>query len=427
MHLSLPAIESAVDAHIANERYEDALNMMVIGVHQHYTLPQLAHKFLYLPYLDQKIQQLADVLAKSAVTTADQPLSINTLIIATVLGEVGGHSRVIADVIREVPQPTLVLTDTFLSSRAAGYMEWVLETYKDASVIVLPQQYSLWSKCQALFKLTERLQPRNILYFNHHQDPIPFVGTVHHPGSKKTLIHHCDHNPSLGNTLTNVMHVDFTEELADTCSKHLDRSSLVLPLYAPDMGKKNFSPITNRNFSVVTSGTSNKFARTGVTSLESIAQTILNCVEGKFFHIGPIDEVWVASIKDYLQQRSIDPQRFVPLGSVASLWGALVDLDAHVYLGSAPIGGGRAAAEAQGAGYPVVFFRANDPGSALEVESIYADRQLGWRSLDELSNVLSSTYSNISYSSELARKHYEQRLSLAAFKRVLNEVTNNLS
>lgn len=422
MFISLPTLEADIDILIAAERYNDALANIVVGVHNNHKLPEAAHKFLYYPQFDRQMQQLSDVLVRTGAPASAQPVGENTLIIATEMYPVGGHSRVVADVARESPSPTVVLTDMFSSYRKTpDHLNWLLETLEYASVIVLPQP-SLWAKCRALSLLTQRLQPRSILYFNHHQDPIPFVGTLGHAASRKTLVHHCDHNPSLGNTLAGIGHADFTDELAHTCAKHLHRETSVLPLYVSDAGKKSFEPIEGNAFSVVTSGTHIKFARSGELALQRIAHTVLTHVRGQFFHIGPIDGEWVAEIKSHLESNDIDPTRFNALGSVPSLWTSLAQLDAHLYLGSAPVGGGRAAIEAQGCGYPVAFFRGSDPDSALAVDSVYASKELGWGNLAELSTLLKSLGPQQATLSADARALYEQCYSRDEFVRVLKEL-----
>ena len=113
MFISLPSIENDIHNLIQESRYNDALANMVVGVHNHYTLPEAEHKFLYYPIFDQQIQTLADVLNASDQAATPQPCGNNTLVIATEMHQVGGHSKVISDVMRELPQPTLVLTDLF--------------------------------------------------------------------------------------------------------------------------------------------------------------------------------------------------------------------------------------------------------------------------------------------------------------------------
>jgi len=422
MFATLPDIESHIDALIASSQYNDAIVNILVGVNNHMNLPSAARKFLYYPNFDRQMQDLSEALLSKAQQTAQEKLTDNTLIIASEMYPVGGHSRVIADIVREVQSPIIVLTDMFWTFRnTPNRLNWLIESMGDVTVIVLPQ-LTPWAKCQGLFRLTQQLQPSNILYFNHHQDPIPFVGTLGHKGSRKTLVHHCDHSPSLGNTLNNVQHVDFIEEMAQTCAKHLGKNTFTLPLHVQDRGKKNFPPLRGSNFSTVTSGTHVKFARTGEMSLQNIAQTVLASVQGNFFHIGEINNEWVMEIKSYLASVGLEPDRFVPLGQVPSVWNTLAELDAHIYIGSAPKGGGRAAIEAQGCGYPLLFFRVDDQGPALASDSLYASKQLGWSTLAELSTLLAEVGIEHKALSFAARALYEQHYSRDKFIRVLKEI-----
>jgi hypothetical protein len=425
MFASLPVLESHVDQLITDGAFNDALVNIMVGVHNYNKQAEQARKFLYFPHFDQQLEQLSKALLCSNSDVAERPLRHNTLIVATEMYQVGGHSRVIADVAREVSSPTIVLTDIFWTLRKTpDYVNWILDTLPDATVIVLPQ-LTFWKKCQALHQLTQRLQPRDIFYFNHHEDPIPFVGTIGHLGSRKTLIHHCDHSPSLGNTLCGMRHADFTEEMSKTCSGHLSRDAVVLPLYVADGGVKTFPPIKSHHFSVVTSGTHIKFARVGEMALQNIVRTVLSNVGGQFFHIGPIDGDWINEIKAYLESIHIDSNRFVALGPVASVWGTLAGLDAHLYLGSAPVGGGRAAIEAQGCGYPVAYFKVADQGPAIGANSIYASAELGWANLSELASVLQAVGAEHTRWSAQARLCYKQKYSHSEFVRVLNAITGH--
>jgi len=422
MFAILPDIESHIDALIASSQYNDAIVNILVGVNNHMNLPSAARNFLYYPNFDRQMQNLSDALVAELQPTTQNNLTDNTLIIASEMYPVGGHSRVIADIVREVPSPIIVLTDMFWTFRTTpNRLNWLIESMGDTTIIVLPQ-LTPWAKCQGLYRLTQQLQPSNILYFNHHQDPIPFVGTLGHKGSRKTLVHHCDHSPSLGNTLNGVQHVDFVKEMAKTCAQHLGKDTFMLPLHVQDRGKKDFPPITGSNFSAVTSGTHIKFARTGEMSLQNIAQTVLSCIQGNFFHIGEIDHEWVAEIKSYVASVGLEPDRFVPLGQVPSVWNTLANLDAHIYIGSAPKGGGRAAIEAQGCGYPLLFFRVDDQGPALGSDSLYASKQLGWSTLAELSTLLVEVGIQHKALSLAARALYEQHYSRDEFTRVLKEI-----
>lgn len=425
MFSHLPEIEAHIQNLVDEHRYDDALANIVVGVHNHYKLPQVAHKQLYYPVFDRQIEALTATLAAANPPSgpASEP-SRNTLVIATELYPVGGHSKVVEDLMHELESPTLVLTDMFGSYRKEPlHLLRLFELFGEASLIVLPQP-SMWARCRALLKLVQRLNPQAIFHLNHHQDPIGLIGSGSHAGSRKTLVHHSDHNPSLGCTLPGLTHLDFSDELAAICSRELHTPTSILPLYVPDGGLKNFAPVEGNKFSIVTSGTHVKFTRTGELALHKIVQTVLTCTSGDFIHIGPMDKGWQAEVRNHLQVHQIDPDRFRPLGAVPSLWESMLALDAHVYLGSAPVGGGRAALEAQGCGYPLVFHRGADRESLIAVESIYAEKALGWTTLGELAQLMSSVGSTLPQLSAQSRAFYERFFSRAQFRRVLGNVAH---
>ena len=416
MFVELKEIQLYIDELIDNKQYNDALANIVIGVHNSFNSEEFRHKHLYYQKFDSQMMEMSKIFQSSY----QRSVQANVLIVVTELYQVGGHSRVVEDIVDEVESAIIVLTDLFWSyKKNLNHLNWILDRFKNHTVIVL-QQTTLLLKCQELFNLVSRLRPGNIIYMQHHQDPIPFVGTLGYSASRKTLIHHCDHTPSLGNTLDGVAHVDFTDELAHICSEKLQREALVLPLYVADSGRKIFPEFDKINFSVVTSGTSIKFARYGNLSLASIALRVLSLIEGNFFHIGPIDSQWVIDIKCYLAENNINPDRFFSLGAVESLWGAILNLDAHFYIGSAPVGGIRAAIEAQGCGYPVLYFKDEANPEIMKVDSMYASEELGWATVDELIEIIADARHRHSDLSVRSRKFYQSKFSIGKFREALD-------
>jgi hypothetical protein len=193
-------------------------------------------------------------------------------------------------------------------------------------------------------------------------------------------------------------------------------------MHVPDQGCRKITAIEGREFSVVTSGRAGKFTSTGALSLQNIVQTVLGTIDGSFYFIGPLQDEWIASIRAQLSPAGIDPERFVPLGLVGSLWERLLTLDASFYLGSAPIGGGRAAIEAQGSGLPTLFFTGFEAGSLIENYSVYADARLGWATLDELAALLCAVAPRAIEHGTGARRYYEDNFSETHFRGCLEEL-----
>jgi hypothetical protein len=418
----LESVCAAVDESIRSGNLNQALLQIASGVHQHYRLPEVSHHTLYYPGLDRRLVRLAERLAHGQPATLARAAPEGQLLIATELYALGGHTRVLEDMARELAQPTIVLTDLFQScEQDPSKLAWVKGLFPHANVLVLPAG-SYLQKCEMLHHFTLALNPRGIVYFGHHQDPIPFVATLSSPAPHKLFIHHGDHNPSLGCTIESLRHVDLSDGVREVCAAHLGANATTLPLYVEDQGAKSFSPVLGADCSVVTSGHPAKFARSGAVALQQIVQTTLATVRGKHFHIGPLEADWVEQIRAALQAVGTDPSRFVHLGWVPSLWKSLKALDAALYIGSAPLGGGRAAVEAQGCGYPIAYFE-NLEHTALPANNpLYASRALKWSTTAELAEVLLAAAPQHAALSAAARALYEEGFSRLPFRRALIEM-----
>jgi hypothetical protein len=423
--LALELVEDAaqIDHLITAGQYEQALTHIVGCVNATFLQPGVVHHALYYPRLDVHLSRMAEILSSQQAPMPSRMMKENHLIIATELYRVGGHSKVVEEVARELPNAVIVLTDIFRNrARNPAAFDWIESTYSMAQVVDLPRA-SLWQSAQNLASFAHQLQPSSIWYFNHHQDPIPFIGTLGIEGPSKLLLHHCDHNPSLGATLRDVVHVDITDSLQQACSDRLGAPTELLRLYVADQGLKFFSTVAGTDYSVVTAGRPGKFARNGELALSKIIATTLSTVRGMHYHIGPLDAEWQQEIKTTLSQRGLSSERFISLGAVPSLWSTLLEIDAAVYIGSAPVSGGRGAVEAQGCGLPVLPFTGFEPGSLLADFSSYADVGLGWSDLLSLTDQLRSLGNRHTQLSRAAREFYEAQFSHDGFRRQVKRLS----
>jgi hypothetical protein len=266
------------------------------------------------------------------------------------------------------------------------------------------------------------LRPRSISYLGHHQDPIPFVATLRRAKPRKIFFHHGDHNPSLGCTLAALRHVDLSPAAQHACEGRLGHGVHLLPMHVEDLGCKPAAAVQGQQFSVVTSGHPAKFARSGEFALHEIVRAALGAVRGRFFHIGPLDDEWIAQIRAHLARHDLDPARFVPMGMVPSVWAALKTIDAAFYLGSAPVAGGRASVEAQGCGLPVLFFNGFATGPLVENYSLFANPSLGWSGVEALSALLRRVGDRQLELSAEARRFYEANFSREKFQGALAQL-----
>lgn len=419
-------IDQAIAAQLAQGDHPNAMRSLAAGVHHTYRQPEFERATLYYPQLDRHIEQLARLLpvTKPAPGKAHRgsPQRSGALIIATELYELGGHSRVLEDISHEVDRAVVVLTDLFDTyDRQPEMIDKLTQRFRHCTLVVVPSG-SGWAKAQNLRRFAEAMRPRHILYFGHHQDPIPYVATLSMPQTRKVLFHHGDHNPSLGCTLPGLVHVDLSKGAQDVCASHLPTPPRLLPLHAPDHGVKVFPDIVGNDYSVASSGHPAKFTRHGPLALQEIVRAALGAVRGAYHHIGPLDDSWVQEIRQHLGAHAIDPVRFVHHGLVPSLWDRLKAIDAAIYIGSAPIGGGRAAIEAQGCGYPLAYFESAQAYGLADNECLYASRDLKWATPEELAAVLAAAGPRQRELSRQARQLYLDTHSHRQFKHALKQL-----
>ena len=123
-----------------------------------------------------------------------------------------------------------------------------------------------------------------------------------------------------------------------------------------DRGKKS-GKINNSKIKFASVGGENKVTFEG--PLDHAAR-ITNCLKPDtihtFVHIGRLNDKSLEKIHFQLEKNSIDPSRFENITWVPSVWEALLDLNIHSLIATAPLGGGRTAIEAQGAGIPVLHY-----------------------------------------------------------------------
>ena len=421
-NLLLDDVDAEVAAHLKRGDPPSAMRSIAAGVHRTYLLPEFARAALYYPQLDRHMEQLAAQLqsGKAPATEGRRPeMRQGALIIATELYDLGGHSRVLEDVSHEVDRAVLVLTDLFDTyAKQPALLEQLVQRFRHCTVVALPPG-SGWDKAHDLRLLADAMKPRQVLYFGHHQDPIPYVGTLSLPQTRKVLFHHGDHNPSLGCTIGELIHVDLSEGARKECAIHLPHAPGLLPLHASDLGAKVFPEVHGAAFSVASSGHPAKFVRSGPLALQAIVAAALGAVGGVYHHIGPLDSDWVEEIRHHLRAQTIDPNRFVHHGLVPSLWEHLKTLDAAIYIGSAPIGGGRAAIEAQGCGYPLAYFEKAQAYGLADNTGLYASSSLKWATADELAQVLAHAGAHHRELSLQARQLYLNHHSVAHFRAAL--------
>lgn len=431
----LEDIEEKVQHLLESENPDQAMIAMANAISSHYHQPGIINHALYYPVFDVYVEQLADRLKQarqSALSDASKPSEegsetsgdrAGTLIVATELYQVGGHSRLLELLVKSVQYPKVVLTDLFGTyQNKPSEADWIRQRLGKVPLVIL-NEGNLWQKAMKLADIVDADQPEHIWYVQHQQDVVALVGTLPDMNSRKILLHHADHNPSLGCTLEQVVMVDVTEQAQQTSINSLGRHSHRLPLYVADRGPRAPSAtLPLEKMSVVSAGRQGKFLFSGPLAWPLVVAAALRTVGGNFFHIGELNDANINAVRQHLKQQGINPARFRSLGQVASVWETLKTLDAQVYIGSAPFSGGTSAVEAQGCGYPVLPYTGFEEGSLLSDFSSYADVGLGWHDVEELAEQLKKVAEELPERREEARAFYEQHFSKSVFEAAIQEI-----
>lgn len=382
--------------------------------------PDLAGARIYLPALDRLVDQIGRRLALAAIDPNMGSASNRSLFIATELYAGGGHTRLLCDIAAHGGSSALVvMTDAFGNAASGKWQgEGVIALLGGVPLTLLPPG-SLVEKTVTLKQLMAKLAPARIYLLAHHEDVVAYAACSSGLGIPTLLVHHCDHNPALGTTAEHYIHVDVSRTLHALCSCHLNRPTFHLPLFAPDMGVKNFRyPL--QAISTVTSGSPVKFVAEGALAYHGVVADILNETSGRHIHIGALPEAYVGHIRKHLAARGMAPDRFEHIQQVPSLWNALQNLDAHIYVTSFPTGGLRAATEAHGCGYPIACYLPAEDRPFLSHLADYSPATAYWNDTGSLRSALRQLGANHAKAASEARQFYLNNFSESQFTRALS-------
>lgn len=320
----------------------------------------------------------------------------------------GGHTRVMADLIRADPRRLHHVVFTNLFNRSDSDLYTAEFERLGARITILAKGPAL-DRLRQLLALLAGAPPSRVFLFNHHQDAIAVAGVAGVDRHERIFVHHCDHNFCLGVFLPQVVHVDL-----HTMGFHRCRHSLGLteniywPLTCADSpDRRQGSFLGSGGLVTCCCGTGNKFVgHYPINYFDTVAER-LHRIGGKHVHIGPIDPPHRQHLAAQLQARGVALDRFVYLQSVPDLRQALREQRVDLYLVSFPLGGGRALIEAMAAGVPVVG-HANHRDKLLGGADLLPQEAPVWTEVSELIGILGSlTPERLESLSRVSRARYE--------------------
>jgi len=412
-HLDLSAFEPTINALLSDNQHNEILTLIYKSISAIKLQPEFIGTKVFTPYFDQVLEaiefEFTSVIARER--------KVANVVIASEVYDYGGHTKVIQEILASVDNPILIITDIYDRFAKNHLFEKVASLF-NCPVLILPSEAYL-DKAKRLAAFINSCA-KNVFVLTHHEDAVAIAACQKALDAKYYFVHHADHNPALGNTVSHFNHVDLFEPMAKLCAQDLNKSVIFLPTSSHDSGAKTFDyPI--QQFSTVTAGSAGKFAMSGDLSLSSIVQESLQTCGGKHYHFGELSAEQVQLIQASLAQASIDSALFVYMGNVPSLWESLLAIDAHIFLGSAPTPGGKSNLEASGAAYPLLAYV---PADAPRYLYVGAEAQIGltWSTLNTLSLGLRAIMAEHARFSQQSRQFYVSNCSSGMFKQKLMQL-----
>jgi tetratricopeptide (TPR) repeat protein len=361
MNHDLIAFESSIERLIEAGEFDSALAALRALVEAVIHDPAATGSVLRSSTLDAICQRIGaislDYVRSENLCPPRAEPQAEVIILATELHNIGGHSRVVEDIIRALPDKrVLILLSDFFCSE----YEFALDRFTALGVEVRRPERGQYVEHLAWTQMQLACHPdAQVMVFNHHAD-VAAIAAIQPDLNREVLFcHHGDHHLCLGASLSWTRHVDlFAAHCVDCRGAGL--AAEFWPLSVEDPGAR---PHEARDFVAAgqllscSSGHDAKFLTPYPFHYWDLLPQLLKASEGKHVHIGPLSEEVLTAIHQGLASEGIEAQRFTHISWVDNLGQTLKQLGVDLYIGSFPIGGSRACIEAMAAGIPVITHR----------------------------------------------------------------------
>ncbi|MAZ69718.1 MULTISPECIES: hypothetical protein [Porticoccus] len=412
MAINNSAIQN-ITSYIAAEKINKALrkiqwSVLKIISDDHYTAA------IYdSPELDLLCEKIGKYVAKK-IQDSDSPSHNKTtqhsvVIVCSRLQVSGGHTRVIEDFIRHLPNNDLLVLVTEVPARSDREHAGRRLTELGAMV----EWCGRGNLEKRLYWLGRRLlsaNPKDIFLFNHHEDSVAVAAMQVAKQAKVHFYHHGDHHLSLGVHLTGAEHIDIHAFGYENCRNKLGIvRNTYFPLVTEDRGARpdSIGFLAGDHLVTCTAAGKNKveIKHADISYIDFIPK-LLSSSKGRHIHIGKLSWFARCRIRRSIQRLGLKQSAFVYIPWVQSVWDTLHEQKVDIYISSFPITGGRTLIEAMGSGTPVVLY--NNPKSRLlsGIDLVYPAAFI-WSTESNLLDYLQSlTAVKLLTESKLARGHF---------------------
>lgn len=416
----LDRLELTVSTCIDRGEIESALNLLVVYAQARWHDPGTLTRLFGSARLDE----LCLKIGRAAVPAipSDGGTRETSVYVASHLAGHGGHTHVLESAVMAdaTARRVILLTDMFNHAD----VETLRQRFERTCEFRAAPHGSLPAKLKWLSEQLLELQPQNILLFNHHEDAVMIAAMAHWLGrSSVFFIHHADTNLCYGANLPGAVHIDL-HNIGFECCRDFEgiKDNVYLPLSIKE--KKFRDPDFNFKAKGVlrtcSSGSYNKFS--GRYAFQYIDLIVLRfkAEAGTHLHIGGIPPQELERLRSVLVAADIDPDRFVHVPWVESVWTTLVDRNVDLYISSFPLSGGLATVEAMGSGTPILAHRSDMSRFHGGVDVMYPS-VLTWRNAREFEAAIAGvTAERLQLDSREATDWFRKHHSLKVMGEQLN-------
>jgi hypothetical protein len=331
--------------------------------------------------------------------------------LASNLHPVGGHTLHLLDMVAARPQMDhLVLCTDFHHQDRDG----VETLIAGAGATIIWGQAGRGLAClEWLLTAIASERPAQIFLWGHPEDAALYAAALPDLADQVAFIHHSDHCFSLGPYLEGVVHVDLHAHGHACCRHQLGiADGVLLSLVCADRGRRDPSRafMEKGELTTASAGAAYKFKKleSGSLCYGTLIADRLRLIPGRHYHIGLLDTGQAGFIRSCLARDGIDPDRFIIMGNVSSVWDSMQDLGVDLFIGSFPIGSGRTAIEVIGSGTPLIH-HANPHARLLWINDIAGPDNPVFHTREQFLDLLVGlTPASLAQRGEQARAYYER-------------------
>lgn len=414
---STEKLRNSLDSEIAKGELDSALALVQRVVDQVYCEPINTARAFGSKLLDDYCQKIGKInwqriSGNTPPTPSGQDDSENTVVfIASRLYSAGGHTAVIADIIRLGPKAkSIILITGTVGKTDLAAIQNRFAGIPQALFICAPRGNRL-GKLNWLQRQLLEIKPATVWLFNHEQDSVAIAAVQPDAGYRLRYYHHGDHHLCLGVYLTYADHIDPHPMGFHNCRESLGiRGNRYLPLVISDQGKPSNENTPTLGTGLITCTATNpkKVEAPYFIRYADVVPELLHVTHGKHVHIGPLNPLTLFRIRNGIRKLGLSKDQFIHVPYVPSVWKALISHGVDLYVASFPIGGGRTLIEAMGAGIPVAL-HLHTHSRLLSTFDMAFDGTLLWREPSQLYDLLREAKPDfLRVIGENARRKYEE-------------------